>query len=637
MNDQPYFRAIMMTDRVGRDWTQPRAINGELWSEGYSFPTSLSMDGNELYLVTKKGFDGDIYVSHYKDGKWSPMKPLNEEINSEYFETHASISPDGRELYFTSDRPGGQGGLDIYISERVAGDEWGPPRNLGPKVNSFYSEETPFITTDNKSLFFSSQGHTTMGGYDIFYSDRLPDASWSVPANIGYPVNTTDDDLFFVPRKTSKQALYSLVIPEQNPARAVYSVSLGEADLEVKIGIRSTDQPEQEDSVVFEEVAVAVRQVETDAATGGQKEGVPDTGSRRRKDSNGGQPEDKGSGTRTGEVAAVTTEESGTSDAAVSDIAETGRTLLPPDPGKEYYVLNSMFFDFDDYGLNDAAKAEVRRLLTVMKKYPDLRLEVTGHTDARGAADYNLLLSEKRAQAVVDYLVANGIDAGRLAARGVGEADPVAVDYLEDGTDSPEGRKLNRHVDLRLHNLNSPDIEVADIFVPDHLRPRNDYDYSVLLQQSDHFIDTLPDKISGEDIALVIIGNQYLYTAGNFDNRIEAVKLLNHAIDSGFPEAQLMEKRQLEALVASLIKDEVSPVVTFTIQFIALKEPKPLSYFKNLQPVTKFEGRDGLTRYVYGEFREIDVAFDELEKVRNKGYHDAFIMYMARYRAPGNQ
>jgi hypothetical protein len=237
---------------------------------------------------------------------------------------------------------------------------------------------------------------------------------------------------------------------------------------------------------------------------------------------------------------------------------------------------------------------------------------------------------------VVDYLVGHGIDPERLVSRGVGESAPVAVDYLEDGTDSPEGRKLNRHVDLRLHNMDNPNIQVASIFVPDNLRPRNDYSYSVMLLQSDVFLDTIPQVISGEDISMVIAGNQYLYTAGNYNNKIEAVKLLNYALDSGFPEAQMMEKRQFEELVASMIEGEVSPVITFTIQIMALKRPVPVSYFKDLTPVHKFEGKDGLTRYVYGEFKEIDTALKELKTVRSKGYHDAFIMYLARYQKSKN-
>lgn len=638
MTDKIFYRAIMMTERQGDGWTSPRVINPEVWSDGYSFPTSLSFDGNEMYLVTKKGVDADIYVSHYRNGKWSQMIRLNETINTEYYESHASISPDGKVLYFTSDRPGGQGGLDIYISKRDIDDEWGPAKNIGPKINSHYSENTPFMAADNKTLFFSSQGHTTMGGYDIFSSDRLPDASWSIPGNIGYPVNTCDDDLFYVPRKNKNQALYAMVLKDRDPRRMIYSLNTGVPEGEVQIAIRA-DEEQPGDDLAIQDVPAA----SDSALTASVQEG-----SSFSTDSGGIIQQSIVTETVTGtgyDSAFLATGQSGNmaGSGTVIQAAGQGSTMteqehaaLTSDPAKEYYILNSIFFDYDSYILNDSATREAERILEVMKKYPELRLEVIGHTDARGTADYNLQLSGKRAQAVADYLVNHGIDPGRLESRGVGEAAPVAIDNFKDGADSPEGRTLNRHVDLRLHNLNHPNIEVADVFVPDHLRPRNDYSYSVLLVQSDIFLDTLPAVVGGENVYMINAGNQYFYTAGNYNNRIDAVNLLNYAIDSGFPEAQMMEKRQLEELVTSLIEGEVPPVITFTIQIMALRKPVPVSYFTNLKPVSKFEGADGLTRYVYGEFREIDIAFEEMNAVRRKGYHDAFIRYLARYQKSNN-
>ncbi len=635
MNDRPFYRAILMTERTQTGWTEPKVINAELWSEGYSFPTSLSFDGNELYLARKKGFEGDIYVSHYKDGKWTPMLPLNDEINTDFYETHASISPNGKQLYFTSDRPGGQGGLDIYVSERDFGDVWGPASTIGAMINSHYNEETPFISSDNKTLFFSSQGHTTMGGYDIFLSDRLPDASWSVPQNIGYPINTTNDDLFYMPRRNKNQALYSLIIPDKDPERSIYTVSLG-METNGQIGFRTDDEVIPEDNIIMDDVDARVSSIETGGSTE-TAEGTPTgdeviTGEAART----GDTVTTGGVAMTGDVAEAGTEVAGEpGDLTVAD-TETENGQLTVDPEEEYYMLNSVFFDFDDHSLNDSARQEVDRIFEVMNKYPDLRLEVTGHTDTKGDAGYNLALSERRADAVANYLVQRGIDPDRLISRGVGEAAPIAIDYLDDGTTNPEGSRLNRFVDLRLHNLNHPNIKVADIFVPTHLRPKKDYSYSVLLVQSDSFLDTLPDAVCGEDVSLIITGQNYLYTAGNFNNRIDAVKLLNHSIDSGFPDAQMFEKRQLEQLIAELIEGEVPPIITFTIQFMALKRPVPVTYFKDLERVSKFEGNDGLTRYVTGEYTEIDTAFDELKNVRTKGYQDAFIMYLARYRKPGN-
>ena len=635
MNDRPFYRAIMMTERTPEGWTEPRVINAEVWSQGYSFPTSLSFDGNELYLARKKGFEGDIYVSHYRDGRWEPMIPLNEEINTEFYETHACISTDGQKLYFTSDRPGGQGGIDIYVSQRDFDDVWGPAENLGPMVNSFYNEETPFITANNRTLFFSSQGHTTMGGYDIFFSDWLPDASWSLPQNIGYPINSTNDDLFYMPRRNKNQGLYSMVIPEKDPERRIYTVSLG-LETDVQIAFRTGDEVLEEDSIVMDDISVGAQIIETGEGAEISEAVVRETEisggeGEMLSERTGGTPPGNEVPDQGGGVDGTEGTE-GTESIAGGD-SYPGKVI--PDPEEEYYVLNSVFFDFDDYNLNDSARQEVDRIYSVMNRYPDLRLEVTGHTDARGDAEYNLALSERRAESVANYLIQKGIDPERLISRGLGESAPIAMDYLEDGTDSPEGRRLNRHVDLRLYNLNHPNIEVSDVFVPNHLRPKKDYSYSVLLVESETFIDTLPDEVNGEEISMIIAGQNYLYTAGNFNNRIDAVKLLNHVIDSGFPEAQMLEKKQLEQLITDMIEGEVPPVITFTIQFMALKNPVPVTHFKDLEAVSKFEGNDGLTRYVTGEYEEIDKAFDELRIVREKGYHDAFIMYLARYRKTG--
>jgi len=634
MNDRPFYRAILMTDRTPTGWTEPRVINADLWSEGYSFPTSLSFDGNELYLARKRGFEGDIYVSHYKDGKWAPMLPLNEEINTDFYETHASISPNGQLLYFTSDRPDGQGGLDIYVSERDFGDVWGPAENLGAMVNSHYNEETPFISADNKTLFFSSQGHTTMGGYDVFLSDRLPDATWSVPQNIGYPINSTNDDLFYMPRRNKNQALYSLILPDKDTERSIYTVSMS-METNAQISFRTDDEVIPDDNIVMDDVDVGVASIETESTVTAQETSTGEVVTTGETETTG----DEGTlreGVASGNDVATGTEVTGDPGNTSTGGAETIPEQLTLDPEEEYYMLNSVFFDFDDHTLSDSARQEVERIYEVMSKYPDLRLEVTGHTDARGNADYNLALSERRADAVANYLIQKGIDPDRLISRGVGEAAPIAIDYLGDGADNPEGRRLNRFVDLRLHNLNHPNIKVADVFVPTHLRPKKDYSYSVLLQQSESFLDTVPDAVYGEDVSLIITDQHYLYTAGNFNNRPDAVKLLNHAIDSGFPDAQMFEKRQLQQLVAELIEGEVPPIITFTIQIMALKKPVPVTYFKDLDAVSKFDGKDGLTRYVTGEFTEIDTALDELKNVRTKGYQDAFIMYLARYKKTDN-
>jgi hypothetical protein len=195
----PFYEALFFSRKVDEKWTTPVNMMSQLGIDGDCFPTCISYDGNELYLYRSNDYLGDLYVTNYKNGKWTKIRKLNSNINTKYWESHASISRDGKTLYFTSNREGGFGGLDIYKSERTKGDDWGPAVNLGPVINSKYNEETPFIMPDGKRIYFSSFGHETIGGYDIFYSDLNSKGTWLKPQNLGFPINTTDDDLFYCP------------------------------------------------------------------------------------------------------------------------------------------------------------------------------------------------------------------------------------------------------------------------------------------------------------------------------------------------------------------------------------------------------------------------------------------------------
>ena len=223
---QRFYQAIMVSRKVDEKWGNPINITLDLLVDGNCSTLSLSNDGNELYLYKDDSQDGNIYVTHFKDGKWTPMKKLNENINTKYYETHASISSDGKKLYFTSNRKGGFGDQDIYVSERVNDDIWGPAVNIGPIINTSMNENTPFITNDGNTLFFSSEGHNNLGGYDIFYSQRKSDNTWSEPINIGYPINTTDDDLFYFPMGDGSQGLIALFDKEGFGEQDIYSVDI---------------------------------------------------------------------------------------------------------------------------------------------------------------------------------------------------------------------------------------------------------------------------------------------------------------------------------------------------------------------------------------------------------------------------
>ncbi len=201
--------AIMFSKKIRGKWQAPVEINSQLKAGDDCSSCSLNYDGTLLFLYKTDNFDGNIYSAEYVDGAWTPIRKLNKNINTKYYESHASISADGKRLYFTSNRDGGKGGLDIYLSEKDAAGDWGTPVNLGNNINTIYNEDTPFITLNDSLLYFCSEGHKGMGGYDIFRSSGSG-LAWETPENMGYPINSTDDDRFFQPFNNDQNGYYSM-------------------------------------------------------------------------------------------------------------------------------------------------------------------------------------------------------------------------------------------------------------------------------------------------------------------------------------------------------------------------------------------------------------------------------------------
>jgi len=219
------------------EWGSPIDITAQLGGHTDITSSSVNADGTELYLYKNDDFVGNIYVSRFSNGSWSRIEKLNRNINTRFFESHASISADGNKLYFTSNRDGGEGGLDIYVSEKDSDGEWGDAKNLGSGINTPYNEDTPFITGNDSILFFSSEGHTNMGGYDIFFS-RLIGGIWKSPLNLGYPLNTPDNELFFYPYNNGHNAYYSMVSGYKN--RDIFYLTRGESQAVPTFEIKGT-------------------------------------------------------------------------------------------------------------------------------------------------------------------------------------------------------------------------------------------------------------------------------------------------------------------------------------------------------------------------------------------------------------
>jgi hypothetical protein len=226
-----------MTDSI---WATPRNLTSVLGTGKYMKTSDLSYDGQTLILALDNPVNADLFVSRFIKGKWTKVESLGKEINSKYNETHGSLSVDGRTLYFTSDRKGGVGDLDIYTSVLDEKGVWGKPVNLGSSINTPFNEETPFISETGEILYFSSEGHDGMGGYDIFYYD-FSNVSEGVK-NAGYPLNTTDNDLFYAPVENGTSGYYAFAGKDSYGGRDIYRVTID----------RKVEVPEVADEVMRE-------------------------------------------------------------------------------------------------------------------------------------------------------------------------------------------------------------------------------------------------------------------------------------------------------------------------------------------------------------------------------------------------
>jgi len=215
---------VYISTKEGDAWGEPKRITNRLGNHNFFRTSSLSFYGDQLFLIYNDPFNPDIYESLNIDGRWTKAQKLKKPINSKSKETHAIVTQDGNTMYFTSDRKDGLGDLDIYKSVKSSKGKWTDPVNLGSGINTIFKEETPFLSPDDKFLFFSSEGHKGMGGLDIFYVDLT--SSDEEPKNIGYPINTTDDDISFQPDNEGKSGIVSISGDDSFGLKDIYHISI---------------------------------------------------------------------------------------------------------------------------------------------------------------------------------------------------------------------------------------------------------------------------------------------------------------------------------------------------------------------------------------------------------------------------
>jgi hypothetical protein len=224
---QRFYNAILFSELKDSVWTTPINLNTQLFADGPISTVGVSGDGGSVVLSRNDNDDFNLYLSRFDKSKntWSQLEKLPKEINGRSWETYGSLSSSGDTLCFSSNKEGGLGGFDIYMSIKSTTGTWSNPINLGSEINTPMDEAAPFITNGGKKLFFCSKGHNTMGGYDIFYS-VLIGGKWSTPVNLGYPLNTTDDDLFFFPIENGKKGFISRATTESKGDDDIFLVVL---------------------------------------------------------------------------------------------------------------------------------------------------------------------------------------------------------------------------------------------------------------------------------------------------------------------------------------------------------------------------------------------------------------------------
>ncbi len=417
-------------------WTKARNMGDELNSIYQDGAMSLTNLGNELYFASdrKGGFGSlDIYYSQRKNGKWTYPENLGATINSVAWETQPSISADGKTLYFVSSRAGGYGGGDIYVSTKNEKGLWTKPINLGPTINTKYEDESPFIHSDGQTFYFSSDGHPGMGGIDIFYCRKDSSGKWSNPINLGYPINTKNDELSFTVTLDGKKVFYSsekvkgdfdlyyFDMPESaKPKPVTYLKGI--------ISNATTNEfLEASVQLIDLENGNIINSFSSVASTGEYLISIPAGKNYAFNVSKKG--------------FLFHSENFSLADNNPTEPYQLNIKLQPLKTG-ESVVLKNIFFETNSFELKKESTVELDKLSQLLKDNPAMKIEIGGHTDNIGSDQSNQTLSENRAKAVNDYLVKAGIVATRLTYKGYGKTKPIATN------DTEEGRALNRRTEF---------------------------------------------------------------------------------------------------------------------------------------------------------------------------------------------
>lgn len=453
--DGMHYEDLYMSQRNGDEWSDVQPMTS-INTPGHEATIGISSDGQQLFIYKDDNGDGNIYVSTLNGTEWGPAVKLPETINSKAWEPSASLSADGNTLYFVSTREGGFGGRDIWRSVKLPNGDWSKAINLGPEINSPFDEDAPSIQADGVTLYYASNGPRSMGGFDILSSVFSEDNGWATPVNIGYPVNSGDDDLFFIPTADNTHAYYSTATgPDGKGEKDICFLTFPgkqKTPLTVLSGeitsIFGGAAPGAVITVTDVETGEMIGTYKPNSATGRYVIILP--------------PGKNYSVTYEADDFLFQSDNINITDSMAYQEIERPVELAPLQVGQKLVVRN-IFFDTGKSVLKPESKTELDKLVKLMKLYPQLIIEIDGHTDASGSDELNQRLSEQRAESVANYLVENGIDRSRLRTKGFGEKAPIAINYNPNGTPNRPGMALNRRFEFVILSV---DGKLQDVIIP---------------------------------------------------------------------------------------------------------------------------------------------------------------------------
>ncbi len=418
-------------------------LDGDINVEPRKGAITVSQDGDWLFFaadIAGAGLGGfDIYKSVYTPTGWSEQENLGDSINTDFWESSPAISPDKRVLYFSSNRPGGYGGADLYVGYLKPNGRWTEAVNMGPSVNTAGDELAPFIHADNQTLYFTSDGLPGYGGSDLFVLKKLSNGKWGTPENMGYPINTIENEgslavaadgytaYYASDREDSRGGLdiYSFTLPTHaRPYKTIYMKG-NITDLLTKKGLPANLELTDNAS------GTIINKVQTDEL--GHyfitlPEGKDYTFTVNRK----------GYLFYSSAYALST---------AAPDSTYIKNIALEPIKLASNFVFTQVLFDNNSYALLPASLPELNKLVQILEENPGMHIQISGHTDNIGKAADNLTLSTNRAKAIVQYVSGRGVATDRLTYKGFGSTEPIATNATQ------EGRALNRRTSFTITKL----------------------------------------------------------------------------------------------------------------------------------------------------------------------------------------